>query len=62
MSDTPAPTPPDAEVPPEETINTESEVDQALIETFPASDAPGYAGGAVTPTDFETDGDDDADA
>ncbi len=57
MSDAPADRPPadvpDPEVSPDETINPESEVDQALYETFPASDAPGYAGGAVTPTDYE---------
>jgi len=49
----PADAPP--ETPVEETIDTDSEVDEALLETFPASDAPGYTGGAVTPSDYEPD-------
>lgn len=39
--------------PAERTIDPENEVDEALYETFPASDAPGYTGGSVTPTDYE---------
>ena len=49
-----APVPAD---PADETIDPESEVDEALYETFPASDAPGYAGGSVTPSDYEDDED-----
>ena len=63
MADSEAPRPPhDAPeaTPPGETIDPESEVDEALYETFPASDAPGYAGGAVTPTDYEDDDGPDA--
>ena len=65
MPDAPdAPTPagvPDPAVPPDETIDPESEVDEALLDTFPASDPPGYAGGAVTPTDYEADDASDGD-
>ena len=63
MSDTPDRVPadrPPADAPPREdevddTIDPESDVDEALYETFPASDAPGYTGGSVTPSDYEDD-------
>lgn len=51
---------PEPQDPASETIDPESEVDEALYETFPASDSPGYTGGAVTDTDYDAD-DDDAD-
>ncbi|PAP76823.1 hypothetical protein [Rubrivirga marina] len=51
---------PPADAPPREddvddTIDPDSEVDEALYETFPASDSPGYTGGSVTPGDYEDD-------
>ena len=57
MSNTPdrAPDAPPREDDVDDTIDSESEVDEALYETFPASDAPGYAGGSVTPSDYEDD-------
>jgi hypothetical protein len=33
----------------DDTIDPTNDVDEALFETFPASDAPGYTGGAATP-------------
>lgn len=47
--------PADAPDPADDTIDPDNEVDEALYETFPASDAPGYTGGSVTPTDYEGD-------
>lgn len=57
---------PPADAPPrdddvDDTIDPESDVDEALYETFPASDSPGYTGGAVTATDYDEDDDGDDD-
>ena len=46
--------------PADDTIDPENEVDEALYETFPASDPPSYSGGTVMPDEEETEDDDSA--
>ena len=42
----------------DDTIDPTSEVDEALYETFPASDAPGYTEGSVGAEAYEADDED----
>ncbi|MAQ93960.1 MAG: hypothetical protein CMM84_10610 [Rhodothermaceae bacterium] len=60
-NDTPADRPDPDDV--DDTIDPTSEVDEALYETFPASDAPGYTEGSVGAEAYEADDEaDDEDA
>ena len=52
MADAPDPARPDSDDV-EDTIDPTNEADEALYETFPASDAPGYTEGSVSADDYD---------
>lgn len=56
--DTPADRPDADDV--DDTIDPTNEVDEALYETFPASDAPGYTEGSIGADAYDDDDGDDA--